>query len=323
MDLETKAFLISIGTIEFQQDYEKGQISTAGPSAGGRSVFFQSGKNLVRLSVVPESPLRLIPTEGGFTILEEEKEIAHGVLIEPLLHCPNQAYITVSERCIYNCKFCAVPKLHGNVKSPEQIKMMVETAKKTGYLKAISLTSGVEVSPKQEAYRVAQIVSDLKRFKVPIGVSVSPFSGINKVLKDAGSDEVKYNLECVEQDLFPHVCPGIEFQEIMESLREGVETFGKGHIFSNIIIGLGESNKALHHGIDELTEMGVLPILRAVYVHPLRCGEFEMNRPSKDRLISMAYYLKRALEKNSLRGDCALTGCYMCTGCDLVVHRDL
>ena len=147
MDLETKAFLISIGTIQPMQPNETGQISTAGPGAGGQSVFFQSGNRMVRLSVVPGSPLRLVPIESGCTILMEDREIACGRLVEPLLHCPEQAYITISESCIFDCKFCAVPKLQGGVKSPMRVRQMVERARMAGNMRAISLTSGVEISP--------------------------------------------------------------------------------------------------------------------------------------------------------------------------------
>ncbi len=250
-----------------------------------------------------------------------ENEIARGEMVEPLLHCPQQAYITVSERCIYDCKFCAVPKLQGGVKSAQQIMQMVENAQKTGNMRAISLTSGVEVS--HEAKGVADLVRDLERFRVPIGVYVSPFPGVNKILKEAGSVEVKYNLETPDRDIFARVCPGQSFPQIMSALQEAVGIFGRNRVFSNIIMGLGESDKTLSQGIDELTEMGVLPILRAAYPHPLRAGEMEMRRPSANRLLRMARHLKRALDRGGLRGDGALTGCYLCTGCDLVPHRDI
>jgi biotin synthase-related radical SAM superfamily protein len=267
--------------------------------------------------------LRLVRHAEGCTILMGENEIARGEVVEPLLHCPQQAYITVSERCIYDCKFCAVPKLQGGVKSAQQIMQMVEKAQRTGNMRAISLTSGVEVSPQHEAERVAGLVRDLERFRVPIGVSVSPFPGVNKILKEAGSREVKYNLETPDRDIFARVCPRQSFQEIMNALREAIGIFGRNRVFSNIIVGLGESDKTLCQGIDELTEMGVLPVLRAVYPHPLRIGETEMTRPSADRLLRLARHLKRALDKGGLCGDGALTGCYLCTGCDLVPHRDI
>ncbi len=324
MELATKAFLISLGTVDLpQQASTSHKVSTAGPGAGGQSVFFRSGPRLVRLSVVAGSPLRLEQREEGCAIMKGDEEIARGQVVEPLLHCPEQAYITVSERCIYDCRFCAVPKLRGGVKSQEAIRRMVEGAQKTGSLRAISLTSGVEVSPEHEGKRVAEIVADLKSFDVPVGVSVSQFPGVNRMLRAAGADEVKYNLETVERDLFQRVCPGISFEGIWDALAEAVGIFGRNRVFSNVIVGLGESDRALRAGIDELAEMGVLPVLRAVYPHPLRVGEVEMARPSAERMLRLASHLKRALEKNELQGELALTGCYRCTGCDLAPGRDL
>src|SRR5512147_1332242 len=142
MDLETKARLLSAGTVELSEPVPKGQSSTAGPGAGGQSIFFKSGERTVRLSVVERSPLRLERRGEGVALLQGEEEVARGRLVESLFHCPEQAYITVSERCIYDCKFCAVPKLKGGVKSRERVLRMVEDASKTGSLKAISLTSG-------------------------------------------------------------------------------------------------------------------------------------------------------------------------------------
>jgi biotin synthase-related radical SAM superfamily protein len=318
MDLETKALLLSVGTVQVAETRAGGRASTAGPGAGGQSVFFQSG-----LSIAASSPLCLESRETGVAILKDGQEIARGRLVEPLLHCPEQAYITVSERCIFDCKFCAVPKLQGGIKSGQTVLQMVEEAARTGHLRAISLTSGVEVSPQAEAMRVAGIVRDLKRFGVPVGVSISPFPGVNQILKEAGADEVKYNLECVDPDLFLQVCPGISRSEIMDALQEAVAIFGKNRVFTNIIVGLGERDGTLRRSIDELTEWGVIPVLRAVFPHPLRAGEVQMERPSAERLLELARYLKAALEKNGLDGAVALTGCYRCTGCDLTPGRDL
>lgn len=323
MDARAKAYLISIGDVLLSKDHIFGPDSTAGPGAGGRSVFFASGKKRVRLSVADTSPLRLEMDGDEALILKGEKEIARGHLEEPLAHCPEQAYITVCEKCIYDCKFCAVPKLAGNVKSLGSVVEMVEKAKATGRLRAISLTSGVERTPEEEAIRVAGIVQKLQRYKVPIGVSVVPTPKSSEILKQAGAQEIKYNVETVDPDLFEKVCPGLSLEEIMTALEGAVSLFGKNHVFSNVIIGLGESDKSLRSGIAELAEIGVLPGLRAVNPHPLRIDETEMTRPSAERLLSIARYTRKVLDKCGLRGDAALTMCYRCTGCDLTPHVDL
>ena len=109
----------------------------------------------------------------------------------------------------------------------------------------------------------------------------------------------------------------------MDALAEAVAVFGKNRVFSNIIVGLGESDETLRWTIDGLTEKGVIPVLRAFI--PIPCGREEavMERPSQERLLDLARYLKVALEKNGLDGAAALTGCYRCTGCDLTPGRDL
>lgn len=323
MDLETKARLIAVGTVRLEEPQQEGRASTAGPGAGGQSIFFQSGPHLVRLSVTADSPLRLESRPDEAAILQDGREVACGRLVPPLLHCPGQAYLTVSERCIYDCKFCAVPRLKGGIKSQETVIQMVEEAARTGSMQAISLTSGVEVSAEQEGEKVAAMVRELCRFGVPIGVSICPYPGVNRLLREAGAAEVKYNLECADRELFRRVCPGMSYQEIMDALVEAVEVFGKNHVFSNIIMGLGESDEVLRRTIDDLTKKGIIPVLRAVYPHPLRAGEAVMERPSAERLLDLARYLKDALEKNRLDGRAALTGCYRCTGCDLIPGRDL
>ena len=323
MDLESKARLIAVGTVRLEESHPGERASTAGPGAGGQSIFFQSGPHLVRLSVTEDSPLRLESRPDGVAIVQEGREVARGRLVQSLLHCPGQAYLTISERCIYDCRFCAVPRLKGGIKSQETVIQMVEEAARTGSMQAISLTSGVEVSPQQEGEKMTAMVRELCRFGVPIGVSICPYPGVNRLLHEAGAVEVKYNLECADRELFKRVCPGMSYQEIMDALVEAVEIFGKNHVFSNIILGLGESDEVLRRTIDDLTEKGIIPVLRAVYPHPLRAGEAVMERPSAERLLDLARYLKDALEKNRLDGRAALTGCYRCTGCDLIPGRDL
>ena len=232
MDLETKALLLSIGTVQADASLPEGPVSTAGPGAGEGSIFFQSGPRIVRLSLADRSPLKLVRLSGGdkVALMLDGRDVAEGRLVPPLLHCPEQAYVTVSERCIFDCKFCAVPRLHGGIKTDEAVRQMVAGAAETGRLKAITLTSGVEVSPRHEAERVARIVRGLRGFGVPVGISISPFPGVNRILKDAGADEVKYNLECADREIFARVCPGISYDEIMDALVEAVEVFGRGRV---------------------------------------------------------------------------------------------
>ena len=108
---DSKAYLVSIGSADVDESLLANGLetaATAGPGAGGRSVFIASGGRRVRLSINPASPLRIVSRKDDVAIVEGDAIVASGRLERPLCHCPRQAYITISERCIYNCLFCPV-----------------------------------------------------------------------------------------------------------------------------------------------------------------------------------------------------------------------
>ena len=250
-------------------------------------------------------------------------EIVRGDIDSALEHCPEQVYITLSEKCIFDCKFCPVPKLDGKIKNDEDIIKMIEDALETGKLRAISITSGVAISTEDEVVRVVELVKKLKKYEVPIGVSVYPTNNSSKLLKEAGASEIKYNVETMDREIFRNVCgdPSLDF--ILESLYEAVDIYGKNRVFSNFIIGLGETDEAVREGVESLAKMGVIPILRVISMHPLRKGEIEVFRPSADRLLKLTNMTREILDKNDLRADIAQTMCLPCTGCDLTPHRNV
>ena len=170
MDAELKAELVAIGTVDINESLlSRISISSAGPGTGLKSIFFKFNSHRVRLELAKGSPLKMVRANGGVIILKEGKELVRGELEPILAHCPEQAYITLSERCVYDCKFCSVPILQGKIKPLEMVLAMVERAQQMGRLKAIALTSGVARSPEEEIDRVIEVVHALKRFNLPIG----------------------------------------------------------------------------------------------------------------------------------------------------------
>ncbi len=323
-DAEIKAGLIAIGTIDIDRSL-LGDITvpTAGPGAGGAAFFFSWNGHRVRLSVDKGSQLKAVADNGDIVIFKGPKALVRGHIEEELIHCPEQAYITISEQCIFDCKYCPVPKLSGNIKSLEEIVSMVEEAYNTGNLKAISITSGVAGSAEEEVERAVEAVKALRKYNLPIGVSVYPTADSNRKLKEAGVVEVKYNVETMDREIFKRVCPGMDHDFIIAKLKEAVGLFGRNFVYSNFIIGLGESDETVEAGLEELALMDVVPILRAASMHPLRVGEVEIERPTGERLLKLTRILRRILDEHGLRADVSRTMCLPCTGCDLNPHLDL
>lgn len=324
---ETKALLINIGSADIDPRLLPAGFmttATAGPGAGGTSFFIRSGTHRVRLSIRPDSLLRVIPWKEGVAIQKEGKIIAYGTLELPLCHCPEQVYITVSERCVFDCRFCPVPKLGGHVKTVDEIIALIEAARNSGNVKAISLTSGVAESPEKEAAYMVTIVRQLAHlYDMPIGVSIYPTATSTFDLHAAGACEIKYNVETMDRNIFRNVCPGLSLDAILDALRDAVRIFGKNHVSSNFIIGLGETDTCVQEGIEILTAMGVIPNLRPISPHPLRKGEIFVERPSPYRLMLLSRMNKAALERHGLDVWQAKTMCLPCTGCDLTPQRDL
>jgi biotin synthase-related radical SAM superfamily protein len=323
-----KAELIETGGVVIDSSF-KPYISkaTAGPGAGLESIFVNIDGHRVRLGVRKESKFKASLNGRDVTISDENGEFVRGMLEEAISHCPKQVYITVSERCVYDCKFCSVPKLQGKIKSMDEILEMVRHGLKDPSLSAISITSGVWKTPQEEADRIASVVKavnkELGSHKVPIGVSIYPTENSSELLKEAGTAEVKYNIETVDPEIFKKVCPGLSQEYIVKSLEHAVGIYGKSHVFSNILIGLGETDDTVLKGIEMLASKGVIPILRKVNPHPLRAGEVYVEKVSAERLLKLAGETRRILEKHGLHPEQALTGCLPCTGCDITPVRDI
>ena len=322
MDDKIKAELLSIGTVNAEASLlPPPRTSTAGPGMGLQSVFFTSGGLRVRLEVTKDSPLNMVRKNGHVMIIRNHEEIAEGDIERVIAHCPGQVYITVSERCIYNCQFCSVPKSKGKIKSKEEILAIVEKAKKKGNLHAIALTSGIATSPEDEIDRVVEIVRTLAPYGVPIGVAVHPAENSSQKLKDAGVTEVKYSVETMDPAIFKRMCRGGKGHDlafVLKSLREAVAVFGKNQVSSNIIIGLGETDECVRQGVKYLAEMGVIAVLRPITISPLRREVLKTAvRPGPERLLNLTRMTREILQKNDLHPEVSKTMCLACTGCDL------
>jgi len=318
--LNLKARLLAEGTAHLSGVDAAPYVSSsaAGPGAGGiGSVFFSTGQGRVRLSLDSGSPIELVHLGAGKTVLYLEGKEIEGYLEPVALHCPRQAYVTLSGGCVYNCRYCEVPFVNSVRKTPEQIVAMVESV--ADRIDTISITSGVLYNLQEEEDYVLEIVRKLKKFGIPLGVSIFPGEHTAERLYAGGVAEVKFNIEAATPGIFADMCPGLDRDLVWKALETSVSLFGRGHVFSNLIIGLGETDAEAEQCIRALCERGVIPVLR-----PLNpAGELKTwKRPPAERLLRLFTIHRRALKDAGLNPGAAVSMCVSCTGCDLGPGRD-
>jgi len=317
---DLKARLLAVGQVHLTGEPAEQYIarSAAGPGAGGSgAVFFVIGSQRVKLVLDPLSSIEIAHQGNGIAELFFEGQHISGHLLEPGFHCPDQAFITVTGSCIFSCKYCSVPRIAGKRKTIGEIITMVKSVRDR--IHAISITSGILTSIEEEETYVLDVVRHLSSFNLPLGVSIYPTATTPDRLKELGVTEVKFNLEAATPELFYRMCPGLNYGLLWEVLDRSVLLFGKNRVFSNVIVGLGETDAELETCIKKLTSRGVIPVLRPL--NPV-AGLAGTRRPSSERLKTIFGIHKRALEAAGLDPRLALTMCTNCTGCDLVPGRD-
>jgi len=317
---DLKARLLSAGSVRLSGEPADPFIarSSAGPGAGGSgAVFFAMGSHRVKLAVDPLSRIEIVHLGNGVADLCYEGTRTRGRLLEPGFHCPDQAFITVTGSCIFSCRYCTVPRLGGRRKTIEEIMGMVESVRHR--IDAISITSGVLESIEEEESYVLDVVKHLWVYNLPIGVSIYPTDKTPNRLRAVGVAEVKFNLEAATPGLFAKMCPGLDYDRLWQVLGRSVQLFGKNRVFSNVIVGLGETDAELETCIQKLTSLGVIPVLRPLNPVADLAG---IPRPSAERLKTIFIMHERALAAAGLDPRLARTMCTNCTGCDLVPGRD-
>ncbi len=316
-----KARLLEAGSVRLSGEPADRYVSrsAAGPSAGtSGSLFFSVGKGRrVRVGIDEAGSIEIIHRGGGEADLFVDGDLVRGRLEPAALHCPRQAYITVSGTCIFHCRYCPVPGLPGRRKEIAEIVELVRSV--ADRIDAIAITSGVASSIEEEEAYVLDVVAALAPFGLPIGVSIYPGLETPVRLHALGVVEVKFNLETATEALFCEMCPGLSWTAIHEALSSSVALFGRGRVFSNIIVGLGETDEDLEQVMADLAAAGVIPVLRPLTPAASLAGR---PRPSADRLLRLCAAHERILRQAGLDPRQALTMCPACTGCDLVPGRD-
>ena len=143
--------------------------STAGPGAGSSSAVFSFQGSRVKKAVSYDSgEFELCDQGGKISLMRDGLLFLDDIKIEPVVyHSPEQAFFNLDQRCIFNCAFCASPRLDKNLTknlTNEKIVSMIQKALNDGMtIKAISLTSGVVGSPEETVDMFVSCVKALRK----------------------------------------------------------------------------------------------------------------------------------------------------------------
>lgn len=334
-----KAELLAGGPVRIPNDFRLPFLpsrSTAGPGAGSISVVFAFGNTRAKKPISrDEGEFELQVRSGRISMLREGKPFIEQLeLVPTLLHSPCEAFVNLDHECIMDCKFCASPRLGHNVTKEltddKIVSMILEASKKDGF-RSVALTSAVPVSPEMTVKKMVGIVRRIRDHLPDTPIGVEPYATRPDeidMLKEAGADEVKLNIESFDRDIFEKVCPNRDYDHILHAINHAGEIFGRNCVCSNIIFGLGETDENVLEGVRVLANMGAVATLRA-----LRRNEYNKEGLEKvlgplepvaaERMLRLAQEEKALLLEYGLSPLKFRTMCHTCLSCDIVPFWDV
>ena len=191
---------------------------------------------------------------------------------------PTTAYIMsyTEGSCTANCSFCA--QARDNSSSRDQLSRVEWPDYPTW-----DVVEGFSKPSAQVLQRVClqvinypgfledtlSLVATFKATRLPISVDTCPVGGAGlRRLRDAGVDRVSIPLDGATPKVFNRIKGrGVggpyKWETHMEALREAVKIFGAGNVGSNLIVGLGETEREAAQLVQTLKDMGVITVLFA------------------------------------------------------------
>jgi biotin synthase-related radical SAM superfamily protein len=337
--VQKKAILICGGPVKVSADFRppfRLSRSTAGPGAGSASIVLAFDGLRVKKAISHDSgDFELIGGAEGYSLTWQGSPFIDPLELRPVLyHSPEQAFFNLGQDCIFDCLFCTSRKLNRDATRSLDLDKVVDLvieAERKGGMKGVALTSAVVGSIDETIGRFIYVIGKVREAlpNVPIGVEpyVESFEDIDR-LHEAGASEIKINIESFDPNIIAIACPKLELTKQLDFLRYAVQVFGHGRVTSNIIIGMGETDRNVLEGVMTLASFGVVPTIRALKVN-------ETNRPvlesalgslvpvTPERLLHLAQETKMVLAMHGLTTRTFCTMCHECTCCDIVPFRDL
>jgi biotin synthase-related radical SAM superfamily protein len=328
----TKAVLLSIASINISDNARKEIEIQRGNLYRKDWIFLRLNmKSRIRLLYDNKADLLLCHSpNGNYQILNTltNTVIAENVQIETVLaHAPEQLFFALYKKCITGCKFCPLSiRTDDSHYSLDLIYSRIQRAKKAE-IKSIGLTSSSppNLSTSDIVDEYIFLISKIREKinpRIPIGVSLKTPSREDLCrLKKHGVDEVRLNLEVYNGKLSKKLMPLKSKNAIMKSIEYACDVFGSGQVSSNMLVGVGDSDEELIKGVEALAKIGAVATLYPY--DPVEGIEGAFQRPSAERLYSLAIEQKNIFDKYKIDTNRLRTMCCSCSASHIFPGKDL
>lgn len=295
---------------------------------------------------VERSPYTVQLTDGGGTLYRGEQligpvklprrpriydmETADGIPYWKiaLLHLDSIAS-TVVQKCVYwgteeQCGFCGIELTRGEqtipVKTPAQLAEVCTAARDHDGAVDATLTTGSINRRDRGALYISRCAAAIKdACGLPVQVQFEPPDELAVLdqVRAAGVDAVGIHIETFDPDILATVAPGkaqCGVEGYFRCWERAVEVFGRGHVTTYVILGMGERPELIEEGCRRAIELGVYP-----FVVPLRPvpGSLmaESPPPAAEYVASVYRSVSAMLAASGLDHVEATAGCARCQAC--------
>jgi len=192
--------------------------------------------------------------------------LARGRVDAPLRTAYLMTYSTLEGgKCLADCSFCTLAS--SSASSPDYLSRVRWRPYELDVVAAALSSSEVfrraclQVVNYPGFLRDTCALLEALRGRIPVSVSIMPIGrGNYQRLKDGGADKITIPMDAATPVLFiKHKGRGgfYRWERHVASIREAVEVFGRGNVYTYLIVGLGENDEEAVRFLFDFRELGV------------------------------------------------------------------
>jgi len=176
---------------------------------------------------------------------------------------PTIGYVMLSSDrgCNGTCAFCPQSRVASSSKEllsritwPEtDLETLAASLAKTG-IKRVCVQTVIKENFMSET---KEVVKTFHEYGLNVSVSITPVPlGYLKELRDLGADHLGVGLDAASPRVARAVSKPYPWSRYWEFIKEGITVFGKGHVITHIIVGLGETPEELLETVEKARDLG-------------------------------------------------------------------